>query len=360
MSLAKTKKRKLRHRQGELRRSPLQIRKQFLGKVEYDRLANLINHDRGLHEDQAQDPLLIGFDEVGRGCVAGPVCTAAYSCKAFYDAGGELLAEVRRSQQLMANEFTNISLKDKYYAETFVNDIADDYQEVEDLGSLLLLDDSKKVPHAKREALCAALLDLPSEHILYSTNLQSAAKIDSDGIVAAIYTSMTVNLLEIVLQYVSLYNKHPREVLLLIDGTKTITNILDLLEQELNVRRITDLNFVLANNKKAPNGSIIIKQQNIIRGDGLSASIAAASNLAKQARDSHMQLMDDANTYGWSKNVGYGTRKHLEAIRTHGLHEEHRRSFLSNYANKQEGVTGLEASRTRLANSEKSELTIRQ
>jgi ribonuclease HII len=66
----------------------------------------------------------------------------------------------------------------------------------------------------------------------------------------------------------------------------------------------------------------------IIGGDGLYASIAAASILAKTHRDEYMQQLHAAHPqYGWQENKGYGTRAHREAIAAHGLSPYHRRSF---------------------------------
>lgn len=71
-----------------------------------------------------------------------------------------------------------------------------------------------------------------------------------------------------------------------------------------------------------------IPHQTIIKGDGKYAHIAAASILAKTARD---QYMEDAHLqypkYGWDKNKGYGTAVHRAAIEKHGLCFEHRKSF---------------------------------
>jgi ribonuclease HII len=63
-------------------------------------------------------------------------------------------------------------------------------------------------------------------------------------------------------------------------------------------------------------------------GDGKSFSIAAASIVAKVTRDRIMREMADRFPfYGFSKNKGYGTGKHIEAIRTRGYTTLHRRSF---------------------------------
>jgi ribonuclease HII len=66
----------------------------------------------------------------------------------------------------------------------------------------------------------------------------------------------------------------------------------------------------------------------IIQGDGIYASIAAASILAKTYRDEYMmRLHDEYPHYKWISNKGYGTRAHRDAIGTHGICQYHRRSF---------------------------------
>lgn len=66
----------------------------------------------------------------------------------------------------------------------------------------------------------------------------------------------------------------------------------------------------------------------IIKGDGLYASIAAASILAKTWRDEYMcKLHEQFPHYGWKENKGYGTLHHRRAIETHGLCMHHRKSF---------------------------------
>jgi ribonuclease HII len=66
----------------------------------------------------------------------------------------------------------------------------------------------------------------------------------------------------------------------------------------------------------------------IIKGDGLYASIAAASILAKTYRDDHMvRLHESFPHYQWNSNKGYGTPVHRKAIEEHGLCKHHRKSF---------------------------------
>lgn len=71
-----------------------------------------------------------------------------------------------------------------------------------------------------------------------------------------------------------------------------------------------------------------ISHECIIKGDGIYASIAAASILAKTHRDEHMEKLGlKYPSYGWSRNRGYPTREHRLAILEHGATEHHRRSF---------------------------------
>lgn len=71
-----------------------------------------------------------------------------------------------------------------------------------------------------------------------------------------------------------------------------------------------------------------IKHRCIIKGDGIYASIAAASVLAKTYRDEYMKkLHDEYSYYGWNNNKGYGTPEHRNAIEQNGLCKYHRRSF---------------------------------
>ena len=71
-----------------------------------------------------------------------------------------------------------------------------------------------------------------------------------------------------------------------------------------------------------------IKHECIIKGDGIYASIAAASILAKTYRDKFMrQLHDEFPHYNWAQNKGYGTPEHRRAIEEHGLCKYHRKSF---------------------------------
>lgn len=83
--------------------------------------------------------------------------------------------------------------------------------------------------------------------------------------------------------------------------------------------------FVLAD---AMTLDIDIQQDSIIKGDAKSLAIAAASILAKTARDQYMDEMDEKYPgYGFAKHAGYGTKQHLEAIDTLGVTPIHRKTF---------------------------------
>lgn len=68
------------------------------------------------------------------------------------------------------------------------------------------------------------------------------------------------------------------------------------------------------------------------KADSTFFSVAAASILAKVARDSFItNLASEFQNYNWDKNKGYATPDHIEAIRKYGLTEHHRKSFCKNF-----------------------------
>src|SRR5256885_16874017 len=73
---------------------------------------------------------------------------------------------------------------------------------------------------------------------------------------------------------------------------------------------------------------VLIEQKSLIKGDGRSISIAAASILAKTHRDTRMEEWDVVYPqYGLARHKGYATPDHLEALRQHGPSPLHRHSF---------------------------------
>lgn len=88
--------------------------------------------------------------------------------------------------------------------------------------------------------------------------------------------------------------------------------------------------LVLVDGNQVPLG---IEQpiETVIKGDARSASIAAASILAKVSRDRYMKTLDEQYpVYEFAKHKGYGTKVHCEALQTYGPSPEHRLSFLRN------------------------------
>ena len=85
--------------------------------------------------------------------------------------------------------------------------------------------------------------------------------------------------------------------------------------------------FALIDGNKIPPG-MPCPAEAVIKGDGKSASIAAASIVAKVTRDEIMvALAQQFPGYGWERNAGYGTKLHQDGLRNLGVTPHHRRSF---------------------------------
>lgn len=108
---------------------------------------------------------------------------------------------------------------------------------------------------------------------------------------------------------------------------------------QINILNATKLAMIKSVNELITKPDIILVDGNmtpdfnqeshfIVKGDQKSLSIAAASIIAKVARD---KIMTDLSIkypqYGWGRNAGYGTKQHLEAINKYGHNEYHRMSF---------------------------------
>ena len=145
------------------------------------------------------------------------------------------------------------------------------------------LNDSKKVSARQRERIAAELRETA---LAYAVGEISAGEIDRTNILQATRAAMLAALDQI----------QPRADFLLIDALE-----------------LRDAN---------------IPQRAIIHGDSVSASIAAASIIAKTYRDALMRDYDEVYPqYGFARHVGYGTGAHLEALRAHGACPLHRRTF---------------------------------
>lgn len=152
---------------------------------------------------------------------------------------------------------------------------------------ILYLNDSKQVPAKLREALYDEIL---SKAVSYGIGVVSHEVIDEINILQATYRAM-------------------REAI----------DAMPIKPQQLLVDAVT-----------IP--GITIPQRGIVKGDAKSASIAAASIVAKVTRDRMMVELDAKYPgYGFAGNKGYGSKEHIAAIRSLGPCEIHRRSFIGNF-----------------------------
>ena len=88
--------------------------------------------------------------------------------------------------------------------------------------------------------------------------------------------------------------------------------------------------YILTDGNRLPAG-FVGRGEAVVRGDALSASVAAASILAKVSRDRLLyEYARQYPAYGFEQHKGYGTAAHIAAIREHGALPIHRRSFLKN------------------------------
>lgn len=146
------------------------------------------------------------------------------------------------------------------------------------------LDDSKKLKAEKREALLARLQDTDA---ILGVGIATAQEIDDINILQATMRAMG----------------------------RAVDNL----------GIIPD--FALIDGNRVPEG-LPCAAQAVVKGDGKSLSIAAASIVAKVTRDRMMAELDRTYPgYGWTANAGYGTKAHQEGLNTLGVTPEHRKSF---------------------------------
>ena len=172
---------------------------------------------------------------------------------------------------------------------------------------LSILTDSKKLSEKKRDTL----YPLIQQHALgYIIADIPAAVIDQLNILQATMLGMrlcTEELLEALVSNAA--NIQTSQVEVLIDGNRC---------PELNYVKLSEFGLSLP----------AIDCQAWVKGDARHTSIAAASVLAKVSRDQTMYALDSKHPeYAIAKHKGYPTKAHLQAIETHGVLDEHRRSF---------------------------------
>ena len=154
------------------------------------------------------------------------------------------------------------------------------------------LNDSKKLTEKKREALFEIIT---AQAVSYSVARVEAAEIDQMDILNARMLAMQR----------AIDGLSVKPDLALIDGNRDHGSI-----HAVNTPHIT-----------------------IVGGDGKSASIAAASILAKVSRDRYVsgELNDQYPQYQFAKHKGYGTAQHIAALREYGPCPAHRRSFIGHF-----------------------------
>ncbi len=177
--------------------------------------------------------------------------------------------------------------------------------------NLLELNDSKKLSPKKRDVL----YDIIKENSINSTVCIEVEEIERINILNASLKAMHIAIENVIAEIPSLANTSGKnlpcknDILVIIDGNK----------------RILDLDY---------------PQKYVVKGDGKSASIAAASILAKVSRDRYMLKLDEEfPQYKWRDNAGYLTKEHMALIDKYGLCKYHRPSYLRKHFAKQEQLS---------------------
>lgn len=156
------------------------------------------------------------------------------------------------------------------------------------------LDDSKKLSEAKREELYE---EITQKAVSYSVAFATEKEIEELNILGATFLAMER----------AVKGLNPPPAIALVDG-----------------------------NRLPP---LKMKTEAVVKGDSASASIAAASILAKVTRDRYMKELDlRYPEFDFASNKGYGTKQHIEALKKYGYTPEHRRLFLRKLEAKEGGL----------------------
>lgn len=154
------------------------------------------------------------------------------------------------------------------------------------------VNDSKKLSEKKRDMLYDKIID---ECVCYSVGIATEKEIDEINILQATFLAMKR----------AVYGLKIKPDLALVDG-----------------------------NQVPPLDNDV---QTIVKGDGKSASIAAASIIAKVSRDRYMlRLAEQYPQYAFERHKGYPTKLHYEKIHEYGISDVHRKSFLKKVLNSNE------------------------
>ena len=117
-----------------------------------------------------------------------------------------------------------------------------------------------------------------------------------------------------------------------IDATDILSARMKAMQLAIDALEIkADFALIDGNRDHGKSASITTPHRCVVKGDSLSASIAAASILAKVSRDHHMmEMAQQYPEYAFDRHKGYGTKLHYEMLRLHGPSPIHRRTFLKN------------------------------
>lgn len=256
--------------------------------------ANMLIHKKRLPTFVNEIPLwkkgyyVIGVDEVGRGALAGPLTVGAVC---FYSIFSDSVKAFPPTSARLAVNIARPACRTGRSARWWETLPALPPEKVQELG----INDSKKLSPAKREKLAKIIKKIC---LAYTTASVSNRIINRLGIAKATQLAMRKVIYKLRGKSFELKGK---KLFILIDAFY-----------------IKYLRSVGLKNQKA-----------IIKGDEKSISIAAASIIAKVERDHNMiKLHHKYPIYFWKKNKGYGTKKHIEAIKKFGKSKLHRDLFL--------------------------------